>query len=251
MTRAYIEAVRSLGFGTCEDFAGPNPEGVGLRQATIHRGRRASTATAFLEPALARRNLALFKNSRVRRVLFEGRRAVGVEAALGDSTSAHIAAEREIILTSGAIHTPQLLLCSGVGDSSHLAEFGIATVAHLPGVGRNLHDHPASPVRVHTDSTDTYGLSASTCRAAFGSVRSMRSHARVRWQAMFSSRSLSSEPHRALTGPTSNSCSSQQILPLPAVGFHVATATGSAPCSCIRGVGAGFVSRARIRKLPR
>lgn len=162
MTHTYIAAVRSLGFALCEDFAGPNPEGVGLRQATIHRGRRVSTATAFLEPALSRKNLTVFKSTRVRRILFEGRRAVGVEAALGESGSVRIGADREIILTSGAIHTPHLLQCSGVGDASQLAEFGIATVAHLPGVGRNLHDHPASPVRVHTDSTDTYGLSAST-----------------------------------------------------------------------------------------
>jgi choline dehydrogenase len=168
MTHRYIEAVRSLGFALCEDFAGPNPEGVGLRQATIHRGRRESTATAFLEPALARKNLTVFSNTRVLRVLFEGRRAVGVEAALGDRGSVSFAADREVILSCGSIHSPHLLLCSGVGDASQLAEFGIATVAHLPGVGRNLHDHPASPVRVHTDSSDPYGLSA---RTALRSIR--------------------------------------------------------------------------------
>jgi choline dehydrogenase len=162
MTNTYIDAVRSLGFALCPDFTGPNPEGVGLRQATIHRGRRVSSATAYLEPALARKNLAVFENTRVRRVLFEGRRAVGVEAALHDSTSVRIAADREIIVTTGALHTPQLLLCSGVGDASQLADFGIAPVAHLPGVGRNLHDHPATPVRMHTESTETYGLSART-----------------------------------------------------------------------------------------
>jgi choline dehydrogenase len=168
MTHTYIAAVRSLGFALCEDFTGPNPEGVGLRQATIQRGRRVSTASAFLEPALSRKNLVLFKNARVHRVLFAGRRAAAVEAALRGTGSIRIEADREIILTSGAIHTPHLLLCSGVGDASQLAEFGIAPVVHLPGVGRNLHDHPASPVRVHTDSTDTYGLSAST---ALRSVR--------------------------------------------------------------------------------
>ena len=162
MTHTYIEAVRSLGFALCEDFAGPNPEGVGPRQATIDRGRRVSTATAFLEPALARKNLAVFKNTRVRRVVFEGRRAVGVEAGLGASGSVSLTADREVILSTGAIHTPQLLLCSGVGDAAQLAEFGIATVAHLPGVGSNLHDHPAAPVRVHTSSTETHGLSAGT-----------------------------------------------------------------------------------------
>jgi choline dehydrogenase len=166
LTHTYIEAVHSLGFQLCTDFAGPNPEGVGLRQGTIYRGRRVSTATAYLQPALARENLAVFTNTRVHRVLFEGRRAVAVEAALDDGTSVRIAADHEIILTSGALHTPHLLLCSGVGDAAQLADFGIQPVANLPGVGRNLHDHPASPVRVHTDSTETYGLSARTALRA-------------------------------------------------------------------------------------
>lgn len=166
MTRTYIEAVHELGFPLCEDFAGPNPEGVGLRQATIHRGRRVSTATAYLEPAVGRKNLVVLERTRVRRILFEGRRAVAVEAALADSSRVRIEADREIILTSGALHSPHLLLCSGVGDASQLAEFGIAAVAHSPGVGLNLHDHPASPVRVHTDSTETYGLSARTAPRA-------------------------------------------------------------------------------------
>jgi choline dehydrogenase len=162
MTHTYIAAVRSLGFAACDDFSGPNPEGVGLRQATIHRGRRVSTASAFLQPALRRQNLTVFKNARVRRVLLEGRRATGVEAALSGTGNVRIEANREIVLTSGAIHTPHLLLCSGVGDASQLSEFGIATLVHLPGVGKNLHDHPASPVRVHTESTETYGLSPGT-----------------------------------------------------------------------------------------
>ena len=170
MTHTYIAAVRSLGFALCDDFSGPNPEGVGLRQATIHRGRRVSTATAFLQPALTRKNPAVFQNARVRRVLFEGRRATGVEAVLTGTGNVRIEANREIILTSGAIHTPQLLLCSGIGDASHLNEFGITTVVHLPGVGRNLHDHPASPVRVHTDSTETYGLSANTALRSIGNA---------------------------------------------------------------------------------
>jgi len=166
LTHTYIEAVHGLGFQLCTDFTGPNPEGVGLRQGTIHHGRRVSTATAYLQPALARRNLTVFANTRVHRVLFEGRRAVAVEAAQDDGSNVRIEAKREIILTSGALHSPHLLLCSGVGDAAQLAEFGIAPVAHLPGVGRNLHDHPASPVRVHTDSTVTYGLSARTALRA-------------------------------------------------------------------------------------
>ncbi|MGA8707347.1 MAG: GMC family oxidoreductase N-terminal domain-containing protein [Steroidobacteraceae bacterium] len=162
MTQTYISAVRSVGFAPCDDFAGPNPEGVGLRQGTIYRGRRVSTASAYLDPAMKRPNLAVFRNTRVRRLLFEGRRAVGVEAVQERSGVVRIGARREIVLTAGAIHSPQLLLNSGVGDIANLSSLGIAAVAHLPGVGRNLHDHPAAPVRVHTASTDTYGLSAGT-----------------------------------------------------------------------------------------
>lgn len=160
MTRSYIAAVRGLGFAPCEDFAGPNPEGVGVRQGTIHRGRRVSTASAYLEPALRRPNLLVFKNTRAHRLLFEGRRTVAVDVVQERTGSLRIDARREVILAAGAIHSPQLLLCSGVGDARQLASAGIAAVAHLPGVGRNLHDHPAAPVRVHTASTDTYGLSA-------------------------------------------------------------------------------------------
>jgi choline dehydrogenase len=162
MTQSYIAAVRSLGFAACNDFAGPDPEGVGLRQGTIHNGRRVSTASAYLEPALSRPNLLVLRNTRVRRLLFEGRRAVGVEAVQRRNGILRLGARREIVLTAGAIHSPQLLLNSGVGDTAHLSRVGIAAVAHLPGVGRNLHDHPAAPVRVRTASTDTYGLSAGT-----------------------------------------------------------------------------------------
>jgi choline dehydrogenase-like flavoprotein len=162
MTHHYIAAVRSLGFAPCDDFAGPNPEGVGLRQGTIHGGRRVSTASAFLEPALRRPNLVLFKNTRARRIIFNSRRAVGVEAVQDGTGSLRIEARREVVLSAGAIHSPQLLLCSGVGDTAHLSSVGVATVVHLPGVGANLHDHPASPVRVHTTSTETYGLSAAS-----------------------------------------------------------------------------------------
>ena len=161
MSAVYIDAVIGLGFPACEDFAGPQPEGVGLRQATIRNGRRESTAAAFLVPARARRNLSIVTDARVRRVLFEGRRAMGVEVTQGAQT-VRFEATREIVLCAGAIHTPQLLLCSGVGDSQELSRFGIGIVHHLPAVGRNLHDHPASPVRMSTHSTEPYGLSLRT-----------------------------------------------------------------------------------------
>lgn len=158
MSRDFIAAVRTLGFPACPDFAGSNPEGVGLRQATIRNGIRELTARAFLRPALARANLTLMTGARARRIVFSGRRASGIELLRGGQLQ-RLRAQREVILTLGAIQTPQLLLCSGVGDAAELARFNIALVHHLPGVGRNLHDHLAAPVRMQTGSSAPYGLS--------------------------------------------------------------------------------------------
>jgi choline dehydrogenase len=157
MSRDFIEAVRSLQFPDCSDFCGLHPEGVGLRQATIRNGRRESTARGFLRPALSRANLTLLTHARARRILFVGKRADSVEFERGGALHRHSA--REVILTLGAIQSPQLLMCSGVGDAKELAELGIALVHHLPGVGRNFHDHLACPVRMRTADTTPYGFS--------------------------------------------------------------------------------------------
>jgi choline dehydrogenase-like flavoprotein len=158
MTRDFIAAVRGLGFAACADFVGPEPEGVGMRQATIRNGRRDSTARSFLRPALSRGNLAVLTDSAARRILFEGKRATGVEY-LREGEARRVRANREVILTAGAIQSPQLLLCSGVGDGGELATLGIPLVHHLPPVGRNLHDHLAAPVRMDMLNGASYGLS--------------------------------------------------------------------------------------------
>lgn len=160
MTRDFIAAVKSLGFPECRDFTGPEAEaeGVGIRQAVIRNGRRESTANTFLRPALQRSNLVLMTGARGRRVLFSGKRAVAVEFVRGGETR-QVVARHEIVLCLGAIQTPQLLLCSGVGDGNELPHFGIDVVKHLPGVGQNLQDHPASPVRMSTHDSTPYGLS--------------------------------------------------------------------------------------------
>jgi choline dehydrogenase-like flavoprotein len=161
MSTAFIDSVVGLGFPRCEDFVGPRPEGVGLRQATIRQGQRESTATAFLAPASARRNLSVVTGARVLRVLFEGRRAVAVDV-LQESQKVKYEALGEIILCAGAIHSPQLLLCSGIGDRDPLASLDIPMVHHLPAVGRDLQDHLASPVRMSTRDTAPYGVSLRT-----------------------------------------------------------------------------------------
>jgi choline dehydrogenase-like flavoprotein len=153
-----MAAVKALGFPECTDFVGPAPEGVGLRQATIRAGRRESTASAFLRPASRRGNLQVMTDTQVRRIRFAGRRAVAVEARR-DGQPVLVRARREIILSAGTVHSPQLLLLSGVGDPLLLSGLGIPLVHALPGVGANLHDHLAAPVRMSMTGTDSYGLS--------------------------------------------------------------------------------------------
>ena len=121
------------------------PEGFCEARVTQRRGARWSTADAYLKPALRRRNLTLHTEATVTRVIFDGKRAVGVEfEQLGARRV--VRARREVVLCGGAINSPQLLMLSGVGDSDQLAEHGIDVVAHAPGVGGNLLDHLVVPL---------------------------------------------------------------------------------------------------------
>jgi choline dehydrogenase-like flavoprotein len=158
MTSDFIAAVLDLGFPACNDFTGASPEGAGLRQATIRGGRRDSTARAFLRPALGRPNLLVLTDSQACRILLEGRQARTVEFLRGGQMQ-RMRARREIVLCAGSIHSPQLLLCSGIGDPALLAGLGIPVTHALPGVGCNLHDHLAAPVRMSMRRATSYGLS--------------------------------------------------------------------------------------------
>jgi choline dehydrogenase-like flavoprotein len=134
------EAAREDGLALLDDFNTGDNEGVGPIHFTQKGGRRWSAATAFLKPALRRPNLKLETGVLVERLLFEGRRAVGVEYHRGaDKAAAHAA--REVIVAAGAIATPPLLLRSGLGPAEHLRDHGIAVVLDRPGVGGNLQDH--------------------------------------------------------------------------------------------------------------
>ena len=108
-------AMASLGYRELDDFNVPDPNGYGYRQGTIWKGRRVSTASAYLKPALRRRNLELRSETRVRRVLIEGKRAVGVEVQGRDGIK-RLRAGREVVVSCGTFHSPHLLLHSGVGD---------------------------------------------------------------------------------------------------------------------------------------
>jgi choline dehydrogenase len=137
---AFMTACESAGYSRTSDYNGERPEGSGRFQMNIRRGVRSSTATAYLRPVRGRSNLEVKANAPVRRILFEGRRAVGVEYQQGGAT--HVArARREVILCAGAVRSPQVLELSGIGDAALLQKHGIPLVHDLPGVGTNLHDH--------------------------------------------------------------------------------------------------------------
>jgi choline dehydrogenase-like flavoprotein len=155
---AFNASMASLGYRELPDFNVPDPNGYGYRQGTIWNGRRVSTASAYLRPAMTRPNLEVRTHTRARRVLFDGKRAVGVEIAAPDGIK-RLDARKEIIVSAGTFHSPHLLLHSGVGDERELKAWGITPVHHLPAVGRHLRDHPAAPIAMETDDSTSYGHS--------------------------------------------------------------------------------------------
>ncbi len=143
---ALISAGKAIGVAPTIDFNGPEQEGVGYYQHTLDRGVRYSTARAFLKPARSRKNLSVWTQTPTLRVLFDARRASGVEVLKGGQR-VRIQATREVILSAGAIHSPQLLQCSGVGPGEHLASLGIPVVASSNDVGRHFQDHLQAKVQ--------------------------------------------------------------------------------------------------------
>ena len=140
LSRAFVQGCQELGMPYNPDFNGAVQQGAGIYQTTIRNARRCSAAVGYLRPALGRKNLTLVTGALVRRVVFEGRRAVGVDYALGGASQT-ARAGREVIVTSGAIGSPKLMMLSGVGPAGHLRGHGIEVIHDLPGVGQNLTDH--------------------------------------------------------------------------------------------------------------
>ena len=138
---AFIESGVAAGFERTDDLNGYRQEGFAPMDRTTWRGRRGGCAFFYLGPALSRPNLAVRKRSLVSRILFEEGRATGIEVA-GAGGVEVIRAEREVVCCAGAIDSPRILQRSGVGDAGLLENLGIPVVAHRPGVGANLQDHP-------------------------------------------------------------------------------------------------------------
>jgi choline dehydrogenase len=137
--QAFFEATQQAGYALTKDVNGYRQEGFGPFDRNIHRGRRLSAARAYLHPVMTRANLTVACRAFVTRLIFDGKRAVGVEFTHQGQSKRVKAAE--IICCGGAINSPQLLQLSGVGNGAELAELGIEVVADLPGVGENLQDH--------------------------------------------------------------------------------------------------------------
>ncbi len=159
LNQAFLDAFAAVGeYRHCDDFSGLDPEGYGLRQGTIHRGVRDSSARAMLIPAFRRPNLTVLTRTAVTGIRIEAGRATGVDVSAADGPRPVLAA-REVLLCAGAVHSPQLLMLSGIGPARHMESLGISAKADLAGVGANYHDHPAVPIALEMRDTTSYGLS--------------------------------------------------------------------------------------------
>ncbi len=158
LNRTFLEAMALLEYRPCDDFNGPEPEGYGLRQGTIREGRRESTATAYLRPAMRRGNLKVVTDALAHRVVIEGGRAVGVDVERGGEVQ-RFAARAEVVVACGTILSPRVLMLSGIGGGAELSRLGIEVKSDLPAVGANLHDHLAAAVLMEMRDATSYGIS--------------------------------------------------------------------------------------------
>jgi choline dehydrogenase len=155
LTRVFVEAGVQVGIPYNRDFNGVSQTGVGTYQVTQTNGKRCSAADAFLGSVRHRSNLRVRTHGHVIRICFDGRRASGVEF-LGGGQVHRVAAEREVIVSGGAINSPKLLLLSGIGPADDLRRLGIPVVQDVPGVGKNLHDQLNVPVITRASHPITY-----------------------------------------------------------------------------------------------
>ena len=157
--KIFMQAAEEGQFRIREDFNAEDHEGLGIYQVTQKNGERWSAARAYIHPHMGTRaNLRVETGAHATRILFEGKRAVGVEYRQGKALK-QLRARREVIVASGAFQTPQLLMLSGVGDGAELVKHGIESVHHLPGVGQNLQDHPDFTFGYMSDNPNFNGLS--------------------------------------------------------------------------------------------
>lgn len=138
---AYIKAAAQAGIPTNHNYNGKVQNGVGLMQFTTHKGKRQSTAVAFLKPVMNRKNLTVITNAPVKQILIENDKAVGIEYLQNAKTPIKVKATKEVILSAGAINSPQILMLSGIGSAEELSKQNITVKKNIEGVGKNLQDH--------------------------------------------------------------------------------------------------------------
>ena len=172
----FTQAGVQAGYPRNPDFNGAEQEGFGPYQVTHRNGERFSAAKAYLTPQLSRPNLQVLTGAQVLRVRFEGGRAVGVDVRMGGAERT-LKARREVILSAGALQSPQLLMLSGVGPGAHLQALGLPVLHDLPGVGQHLHDHiDVVQVVDAPGHHDLFGLSLAGAARALRGIFEWRRH---------------------------------------------------------------------------
>lgn len=178
ISEVFVRAAAEAGYPLNDDFNGAAQEGVGFYQLTQKKGRRWSSARAYLHPIRQRPNLTIMTSALVSRVLFEGKRAVGVAYRNREGQTVELQARREVLLSGGAINSPQLLLLSGIGPRAELERHGIPQVHELPGVGQNLQDHLDVIVAHRECRRASYGFALSFLPRLLKSIIDYRRHGR-------------------------------------------------------------------------
>jgi choline dehydrogenase-like flavoprotein len=171
LSRAFVDAAVEAGHRRSDDFNGPEQDGYGIYELNQREGVRLSNSRAFLHPVLGRSNLTVFADTLVEKIELEGDRAVGVRI-MQDGQRRLLSASNEVVLSGGAVNSPQLLMLSGIGPEAHLRRMGISVKHALPGVGHNLQDHPTVYVSHRNPSGESYALSPqSWARVALSPLR--------------------------------------------------------------------------------
>ncbi|XOV78719.1 MAG: GMC family oxidoreductase [Aestuariibacter sp.] len=157
ISKHFVQSADELGYAKVDDFNSGQREGLGFYQVTQKGGQRCSSAKGYLGGILERPNLDIKTGCLVQKITFDGDNATGVEV-FQDGSSLSIKAKREVLISGGAINSPQLLMLSGIGDEAHLKSHGIHVRQHLPGVGQNLQDHLDAIVQWRSKTKGGYGL---------------------------------------------------------------------------------------------
>ncbi|MEG6507635.1 GMC family oxidoreductase N-terminal domain-containing protein [Methyloligella sp. 2.7D] len=158
VSKMFVEAANHQQIPENTDFNAESQFGVGIYNVTQDRGERFSSYTAFLKPVQNRKNLTVLTNTTVKKLNFDGARVTGVDVDI-DGTAKTIGCRGEVVLSAGAIGSPQILLASGVGPAAELKEAGVAPLFDIPGVGKNLLDHVDGLVTVRSSSPKSLGIS--------------------------------------------------------------------------------------------